>query len=103
MEMMAEGSSTTQMTVGSRRGSEHTGHRPPSANEKHSVQAVMRSTTAAMASLSARGRSGGAFSRWNASRCALRGPIPGRRASSVTSASTDGVRMDPTGWFGAWS
>ena len=45
----------------------------------------------AIASDRARARSGGAFMRWNARRCALRGPIPGSRDSSTTSRSMDGV------------
>ena len=69
------------------------GHSSSSAKLKHTAHGRRRSLTvddglgqrqAALARA--------AFMRWNARRCALRGPMPGSRASSATSRSTDGVR-----------
>ena len=56
----------------------------PSARLKHSSQRPTFSFTSRIASPSAKASSSGARSRWKASRCAVRWPIPGRRESSAT-------------------
>src|SRR3954454_10964173 len=48
----------------------------------HTEQYVTRSLTSRSASMRRSVSSRGVFSRWNASRCALFGPMPGRRTSS---------------------
>src|SRR3954470_23013191 len=87
---MSEGDSTTQISERSRRGSLQNVHSVSSVRLKHSVQKPTRSLTTRIASASASASSGGTRSRWNASRCAVRCPTPGSRASCVTSASTAG-------------
>ena len=88
---IADGSSTAHSTVVSRRGSAQIGQRSSSAKLKHTEQGRRRSVISAIASDRPRERSGGAFIMWKASRCALRGPMPGSRASSATSRSMVGV------------
>ena len=56
----------------------------PSARLKHSSQRPTFSFTSRIASASAAASSSGARSRWKASRCAVRWPIPGSRESSAT-------------------
>src|SRR5689334_661578 len=59
----------------------------------------MRSFTSRIASASASASGPGARRRWNARRCAVRRPTPGRRASSCTSRSAEGgsIRGSETG------
>src|SRR3954468_2742813 len=87
---MSLGSSTTQITVRSRRASWQIGQSGPSARLKHSSQKPIRSLTSRMASASASASSGLALRMWKASRCAVRRPIPGSRASWTIRFSTDG-------------
>ena len=80
---MSRGSSTTQMTSGSRRSSLQTAHSAPdSATLKQISHSVVRSLTAMMASASRRASSPGTFKMWKAMRWADFGPMPGRRPSS---------------------
>ena len=58
--------------------------RGPSARLKQTSQRPMRSLTSRIASASAWASSGEARRMWNASRCAVRLPMPGSLASSVT-------------------
>src|SRR2546421_2256316 len=76
------GSSTTQITAGSRLPSRQTRHRSPSDTLKHSRQNRTFSLAPRSASARRRASSGGAFTTWNARRWADLGPIPGRRDSS---------------------
>ncbi len=88
---IAEGSSTAQSRLWSRRGSAQIGQSSASAKLKHTEQGRSFSVISIIASARPRERSGGAFIMWKASRWALRGPMPGRRASSETSRSIEGV------------
>ena len=76
------GSSTTQSIVRSRPSSRQMRQSSPSATLPHSLQKKMRSFAWTIDSASRLASSGGAFTRWNASRCADFGPMPGRRESS---------------------
>src|SRR4051795_2950028 len=83
--MTSPGSSTTQMIDASRRSSRQMRQRGPSARLKQTSHSPMRSLTSRMASASALASSGDWRRMWNASRCAVRWPMPGSLPSSVTS------------------
>src|SRR3954465_15877101 len=76
------GSSTTQMTVRSRRGSRQTRHSSCSLTLPQIRQKRTLSFTSVSAETSRRTSTGSAESRWKAMRWALFGPTPGRRPSS---------------------
>src|SRR5436190_12134294 len=61
----------------------------------HSLQKRTRSLTSAIAAASAPASSFDTCSRWNASRCAVRCPTPGRRVSCATRFSTAGDSTAP--------
>jgi len=68
--------------------------RGPSARLKQISHSPIRSLTSRIASASASASSSEARSRWNASRCAVRPPMPGSLPSSVTSRWTGGEKLD---------
>src|SRR3954453_12086586 len=76
------GSSTTQMTSSTRRGSRQIRHCSPSATLKQVVQKRTSSCTRCSAATSRLTSADSAASRWKAMRCALFGPTPGSRPSS---------------------
>src|SRR3954464_4583167 len=76
------GSSTTQRTAGSRRGSRQIRQVSSSATLPHTEQNLTRSLTSTRTWASRRTSTGSAARRWNAMRCALFGPTPGNRPSS---------------------
>src|SRR4051794_19762308 len=76
------GSSTTQMTATSRRGSRQMRHCSSSATLPQIVQNRTLSLTSVRAETRRRTSTGSAASRWKAMRCALFGPTPGSRPSS---------------------
>src|SRR5918992_455010 len=78
------------MTVRSRRSSRQIPQTSSSVRLPHSRQKRTRSFTSAIAPASAPASSFGARRRWNASRCAVRVPIPGSRVSWATRFSTAG-------------
>src|SRR5215218_2211633 len=92
--MMSDGSSTTHTVEGSRRSSEQIRQRGPSARLKQISHSPIRSFTSRIASASASASSSEARSRWKASRCAVRPPMPGSLPSSVTSRWTGGEKDD---------
>ena len=69
----------------------------------HSRQKPMRSFTSRIASASASASSSGTRRRWNASRCAVRVPIPGRRESCAIRFSTAGLNTARELCLEAWS
>src|SRR6266508_456031 len=79
------------MSVWSRRASRQIEHVSSSVRLPHSLQKRTRSLTSSIAEASASASSFGRWSRWNASRWAVRVPTPGRRESSATRFSTAGV------------
>lgn len=81
--MMSPGSSTTQITVSSRRASEQIEQSSPSERLKQTWQKPIFSLTSVIASASASASAGSRRRMWKASRCAVRGPIPGSLLSSV--------------------
>src|SRR4051794_5982529 len=89
--MTSPGSSTTQITPPSRRSSWQIRQRGSSARLKQTSQSRMRSLTSRMASASAPASSASVRRMWNASRWAVRCPIPGSLPSSVTSRWTGGA------------
>jgi hypothetical protein len=91
IEITSEGSSTTQITSGSRRSSAQIRQIGPSARLKQVWHRPMRSLTSLIARASARASSSLARSRWKASRCAVRPPTPGSFDSSVISRCTGGA------------
>src|ERR671937_2843523 len=88
---MSDGSSTTQITLRSRRASWQLVHSGPSARLKHSRQLPMRSLTSRMASASASASSCEERRMKKARRCAVRWPTPGSRASCAIRLSTEGA------------
>src|SRR3954452_14145184 len=76
------GSSTTQMTATSRRGSRQMRHCSSSATLPQMVQNRTLSLTSVRADTRRRTSTGSAARRWKAIRCALLGPTPGSRPSS---------------------
>src|SRR4051812_35136822 len=76
------GSSTTQMTVRSRRASPQIRHSSASATFPHMRQKRTLSFTSTSTDARRRTSAGSAASRWKAIRCALLGPTPGSRPSS---------------------
>jgi hypothetical protein len=84
------GSSTTQITSPSRFSSSQIRHFGPTARLKQTSQNPTVSLTSRIASASGRASSGDMRRIWKASRCAVRWPMPGRRASSVMSRLTGG-------------
>src|SRR3954465_1916626 len=82
------GSSTTQMTVRSRRGSRQTRHSSCSLTLPQIRQKRTLSFTSVSAETSRRTSTGSAASRWNAIRWALLGPTPGSRPSSSIRSCT---------------
>ena len=80
------GSSTTQRVVASRPASRQIRHRSASATLPHSRQNRMSSLARRMDSARRLASSAGAFTRWNASRWADFGPMPGSRDSSSMSS-----------------
>src|SRR3954452_10455838 len=89
--MTSPGSSTTQMMPPSRRSSWQMRQRGSSARLKQISHGRIFSLTSRMASASAVASSGSTRSRWNASRCAVRWPMPGSLPSSVTRRWTGGA------------
>jgi len=82
-------SSTTQTMRVSRRGSRQMAHSsPPSLKLKQREQNDTRSLASTMARLRRSASSLGAFKRWNATRWADFGPIPGSRPSWSMSSWT---------------
>ncbi len=77
------GSSTTQITWASRRLSWQIWQVASVARLKHTSHWPTFSLTSRMASASANASSSEARRMWKASRCAVRWPMPGKRASSV--------------------
>jgi hypothetical protein len=88
---MSPGSSTTQISVPSRRSSWQIVQRGPSARLKQTSQKPIFSLTSRIASARASASSRSVRRMWKARRCAVRCPMPGRRPSSVTSRWTDGA------------
>src|SRR3954466_7520833 len=89
--MTSPGSSTTQMSPASRRSSWQIRQRSSSARLKQTWQSPIRSLTSRMASARAVASSVSARRMWNASRCAVRCPIPGSLPSSVIRRWTGGA------------
>src|SRR5438876_2365107 len=92
---MSLGSSTTQISARSRRASWQIWHSGPSARLKHSSQNPIFSFTSRIASARARACSGEYLRITNASRWAVRRPMPGSRASWTIRFSTAG---EYNGW-----
>ena len=90
-ETTSTGCSTTQMTVRSRRASAQIAHSSSSVRFPHSRQKRTRDFTSSIACASSSASSARAESRWNASRCAVRRPMPGSFVSCVTRFSTAGL------------
>src|ERR671937_1865900 len=88
---MSDGSSTTQITLRSRRASWQLVHSGPSARLKHSRQLPMRSLTSRIASASASASSCEERRMKKARRWAVRWPTPGSRASCAIRLSTEGA------------
>ena len=82
-------SSTTQITVWSRRGSPQIRHRSASDTLKQTAQNFTRALTSTSTSARRRTSTGSAWSRWNAIRCALLGPTPGSRPELVDQVLDD--------------
>ena len=76
------GSSTTQITAGSRRGSRHTRHCSSCATFPHSEQNRTFALTSDSTCARRRTSAGSAWRMWKAIRCALLGPTPGSLPSS---------------------
>src|SRR5687767_8599558 len=89
--MTSPGSSTTQIRWASRRSSWQIRHRGSTARLKQTSHRPTVSLTSRIASASGSASSGGTRSRWNASRWAVRCPMPGSRESSVTRRFTGGA------------
>src|SRR5919204_2136053 len=94
-ESRSAGCSTTQTIVWSRRASRQISQVSSSVRFPHSRQKRTRSLTSAIAAASAPASSFGTRRRWNASRCAVRCPTPGRRVSCATRLSTEGLNTSP--------
>ena len=85
------GSSTTHSVLRSRRSSRQIAQRGPSARLKQISHSVIFSFTSRIASASANASASDVRRTWNASRCAVRLPIPGSFESSVTSRWSGGA------------
>src|SRR4029453_9161027 len=92
-ERRSAGCSTTQMIERSRRGAGQIAESSPPVRLPPSRQKPMRSLTSRIASASANASSSGTRRMWNASRCAVRVPTPGRRESCAIRLSTSGLNM----------
>src|SRR3954453_12522602 len=92
-EMRSTGCSTTQIIVWSRRASRQIAQTSSSVRLPHSLQKRTRAFTSSIAVASARASSFGRCKRWNARRCAVRVPTPGRRDSCATRFSTAGLSI----------
>src|SRR5213083_819025 len=77
----------------SRRASEQMVQSSSSVRFPHSRQKPMRSLTSRIASARAKASSFGTRRMWNARRCAVRVPTPGRRDSCAIRLSTSGLNM----------
>jgi len=92
------GSSTTQITSVLRRSSSQIRQRGPTARLKQTSHWPTVSLTSRMESARASASSSETLRMWNASRCAVRCPMPGRRASSVirrlTGAANRAIRLE---------
>src|SRR3954470_1019607 len=65
---------------------------------KQRSQKTTWSRTATSAAASVRASASGARSRWYVRRCAVLGPIPGRRANDSMSRATGSMTAEVTGW-----
>ena len=89
--MTSPASSTTQMTVGSRRASSQIVQRGPSARLKQISHGPISALTSRIASDSAMASSSVLRRMWKARRCAVRAPMPGSLPSSVMRRWTGGA------------
>ena len=89
--MTSPASSTTQMTLGSRRSSAQIRQRGPSARLKQTSHRRMSALTSRIASASALASSSVLRRMWNARRWAVRAPMPGSLPSSVMRRWTGGA------------
>src|SRR3954471_14848934 len=89
--MTSPGCSTTQITPASRRSSWQIRQVASVARLKQTSHCPTVALTSLIASASGSASSSLALRMWNASRCAVRCPIPGSRASSVMRRLTGGA------------
>jgi hypothetical protein len=96
--MTSLGCSTTQIVAASRRSSWQMRQVASVARLKQISHWPTVSLTSRMESARASASSSETLRMWNASRCAVRCPMPGRRASSVirrlTGAANRGIRLE---------